>query len=253
MNDPFSILGVAETATPDEIKKKYRRLAQKYHPDRNKDVDAESKFKEVNEAYDTLSNDKKRQDYLNSRKKAETKNRYTHSFADDEEESIADIFRKFRDSQQNSKQYATITLEQAYKGAFLKVSGDTYYVSPGTAHGTKYQVKGKLVEIIVMAHPKFKRSENDLLVDVTLSIAEAVLGIDAILTHLDNTQLKFKIPSGIQPGQIVRLSGKGMPSFDRNGASGDLLIRCTVSIPKEIGTAQKLFYKSIMSRDIITV
>ena len=61
MKDYYSIVGVDQSASYEEIKKSYRKLAQKYHPDKNEgDKDAEAKFKEINEAYDTLSDDKKR-------------------------------------------------------------------------------------------------------------------------------------------------------------------------------------------------
>ena len=64
MSDYYNILGVNKTATPDEIKKAYRKLAIKYHPDKNPgDKSAEEKFKEINEAYDVLSDEKKRADY----------------------------------------------------------------------------------------------------------------------------------------------------------------------------------------------
>ena len=61
--DYYSVLGVAKTATADEIKRAYRKLAAKFHPDRNKAADAEDQFKEVAEAYEVLSDTQKRQMY----------------------------------------------------------------------------------------------------------------------------------------------------------------------------------------------
>ncbi|GHU34373.1 hypothetical protein FACS1894166_11730 [Bacilli bacterium] len=61
--DYYEILGIPKSATPDEIKRAFRRLAMQYHPDRNKAADAEAKFKEVNEAYEVLSDTNKRTTY----------------------------------------------------------------------------------------------------------------------------------------------------------------------------------------------
>jgi molecular chaperone DnaJ len=61
--DYYEILGIPKSATPDEIKRAFRRLAMQYHPDRNKAADAEAKFKEVNEAYEVLSDSNKRATY----------------------------------------------------------------------------------------------------------------------------------------------------------------------------------------------
>lgn len=258
MNDHFTTLGVTESSTAEEIKKAYRRVAMKYHPDRNlNDPSAEAKFKEANAAYEILADDKKRTEYINSRKNpnfnSQHKNRYTHHYEEDEvSEPLSELFRHFN-KHKPIKQYVTITLENAFTGKFYdRANEESFYIPPGTANGTKFFIKGSMVEIIIMAHDKFKRSENDLLVELTISVPEAILGIDAVITHLDKTQLKFKIPAGIQSGQIIRLAGKGMPIIDKSRAFGDLLVRCSVTIPKEVGTAQKLFYKSLMSRDVIT-
>jgi len=84
MKDYYEILGVSRNASLDEIKQRYRELALKYHPDRNKDKNAEEKFKDINEAYAVLSNPEKRKEYDN-----------IGSYKFNEMFSEADIFRDF--------------------------------------------------------------------------------------------------------------------------------------------------------------
>ena len=260
MKDYFAALGVEESASPEEIKKAYRKLAMKYHPDRNpNDSTAEEKFKEVGEAYETLSDEKKKEAYLLNRKRP--KNDWSHSPWGDrskyeahfDEDQMSDLFERFkRQQQKNFKQFATITLKQAYTGSSIKVDGTYVFIPAGTINGTKFNANGIIVEVNIVPNSKFKRSGDDLLVDITIGVPEAILGVDVLFTHVDDTQLKFKIPAGIQPGQIVKLTGKGMPRVGKRD-SGDLLIRCAIQIPKTVSMAQQSFYKSILSKDLITL
>jgi DnaJ-class molecular chaperone len=77
-------------------------------------------------------------------------------------------------------------------------------------------------------------------------------GVEAILEHLDGVKLQFKIPQGIQPGQIIKLSGKGMknPEMDR---FGDVLVRVTITIPKVLTDEQKSIIEQLVQRKIITI
>ena len=77
-------------------------------------------------------------------------------------------------------------------------------------------------------------------------------GLEAILEHLDRTKLQFKIPAGIQQGQIIKLSNKGMnnPETDR---VGDLLVRCSIVIPRNLTEEQKGILKKMSTRDSINI
>jgi molecular chaperone DnaJ len=101
MKDYYAILGVAESATDDDIKKAYRSLAMKYHPDRNPgDLTSESKFKEVTEAYDILSDPKKRQKYNSFKSRGGA---YSDFNIDDYQSSVQDAFRDFFRNQDSSR------------------------------------------------------------------------------------------------------------------------------------------------------
>jgi DnaJ-class molecular chaperone len=87
---------------------------------------------------------------------------------------------------------------------------------------------------------------------VSISSIEAILGVEAILDHLDGAKLQFTIPAGIQPGQIVKLAGKGMrnPEIDRDG---DVLVRISINIPRNISDDEKNILKSLSHRESINI
>lgn len=265
--DYYEILGLAKSASDEEIKTAYRKLAMKYHPDRNQgnEADAEIKFKEVKEAYETLSDPQRRTHY----------NNYGHGgphgpdvFSQngfntgniDINEIFSSIFGNngfnFNGGPQQHRQVIqiiNITLNDAYMGKTFKLDQNTSINIPsGTRSGTKFFVNEKLYRIDIQHHPKFKRSNDDLLVDVEINSIEAILGIEATLEHMDNSRLQFKIPEGIQAGQIIKLGGKGMknPETDR---FGDMLVRISVSTPRLLTEEQKNILKTLNHRNSIDI
>jgi DnaJ-class molecular chaperone len=155
--------------------------------------------------------------------------------------------------QHQSLHIVTISLVDAYIGKTFNLDSKTTIVVPrGTRSGTKFFVENKLYRVDVQPHSKFKRANDDLLVDIEISAIEAMLGVDAILEHLDGAKLQFTIPQGIQPGQIVKLSGKGMknPEIDR---CGDVLVRVTINIPRTLTEDQKTALKTLTRRNSINI
>ena len=249
--DYYEILGVARTATDDEIKKKYRQLAMKHHPDRNQDVaSSEEKFKEVKEAYEILSNSQLRAQYdvhgHNTPSQFSNYNTYT---MDDVLKSFYTGDNLFR-HQKKQIYLIHITLEECYTGKQIIIDSNQIYIPSGIPNGSEITYKDKIYRIDVRPHYKFNRINNDLLIEVSINAFEAMTGIDAVITHLDNRKLEFKIPAGIQPGQIIKLSGMGL-SF--NLQKGDLLIKISVLIPKVLTDIQKNTIKQFQSRSIINI
>lgn len=273
--DYYEVLGVAKDASDDDIKRAYRKLAMKYHPDRNTDGDkasAEIKFKEAKEAYECLSDPQKREAY-NRHGHASTDPNFNGGFRPGGQQwsthhnvDINEIFSSmfgggnpfsgmFNAGQrpQQQRQLINISLEDAFTGKQVRLSGGlSFNIPAGIRSGTRFVSENIIYQIDVLQHHKFKRSNDDLLVDIEISAIEAMLGIDAELDHLDNTVLQFAIPAGIQNGQIVRLANKGMknPESDQRG---DLLVRISITIPKTLTDEQKAFLKTMQRREIVNI
>jgi DnaJ-class molecular chaperone len=271
--DYYEILGVTKSATDEDIKKSYRRLASKYHPDKfpgdnSPERDrAEETFKKINEAYDTLGNPEKRVLYNNGG--ASGNPFFTQHTAGASAAEFRDIFDdllksgtftgfKFEQDPSTHRarpntQIVLISLEDAFLGKSIRVlPGTTIKVPAGVRSGTKFYGDGKFFQVDIQPHFKFKRANDDLLIDVQINAIEAILGVDTVLDHLDGSQFEFKIPAGIQPGQIVKLTSKGMknPETDR---MGDMLVRLSITIPRSLSDADKAILKNLVHRESIKI
>ena len=270
--DYYEILGLAKNSSDDEIKKSYRQLASKYHPDKITGDDnspekkqAEEKFKEVREAYETLSDVEKRNQYDMHGHNASA---FNHGFQHPHQQHPAefdDLLRSFfsggrfndgmfgQPQKQQVIHVVNISLNDAYIGKTIKVDSTvTINIPKGARSGTKFFVDNKLYRIDILPHQKFKRANDDLLIDVDVSTIEAMLGVDVELAHLDGGKLQFKIPPGIQPNQIVKLASKGMknPETDKQG---DIMVRINITVPKLLTELEKVALRSISHRTTINV
>ncbi|MEA2030630.1 MAG: DnaJ C-terminal domain-containing protein [candidate division Zixibacteria bacterium] len=230
----YDILGVSENASVDEIKRSFRQLAKKYHPDRNRgDKTTETKFKEISEAYDTLSDKKKRQEYDTMRKYgafAGTGNGGAGGGfpggqgAGGANFNFSDLFRqgsggrggfqtfRFGGGNQGTNGFEDI-ISQFFGGA--QGSSSNHFSRKRRARPTRGQ---------------------DLTASLNISFMESVNGAKKIL-HIaqTNKKLAVKIPVGIESGGKIKLVGQGMPNprcgpnpqggrNPRGGHSGDLII-----------------------------
>lgn len=192
--DYYKALGVDKKATPDEIKKSFRKLAVKYHPDRNpNDKSAEDKFKEINEAYAVLSDPKKKEEY----------DTYGSS-GFHKQYSQEDIFRGF-DFSNVYKDMGTAGGEDIFSRLFGGAFGG------GRAQGG------------FRAGPQ---RGGDLEMETDVSFRDAAMGAEKLVAFRRNgvrEELKVRIPAGVDNGSKIRISGKGGQG-EAGGAAGDLFL-----------------------------
>ena len=272
--DYSKVLGVSDDASKDEIKRAYRKLAQKHHPDANKDdATAEQRFKEISEAHSVLSNDEKRKEYDEVRRFARTGggpgvgfgrrtpggtrvnvgdigDLFGGLFGD--EVPVEDIFGfRVRRKGQDVETEAHLTFEDAANGTTFELAdGTKVRVPPGVKDGARIKVAGKgrpgpdggepgdlYVRVHVEPHPFFSLGNNgDLIVDFPVSITEAALGAKVEVPTLDGT-VTVKIPPGTRAGKTLRVKGKGGPRS--RGGHGDLLVKVRVEVPQKLSKKER--------------
>lgn len=247
----YHTLGVQPGASQEEIKKAYRKLAAKHHPDRGGDAE---EFKKVQEAYDYLSNPQKQDNGNPFRNGNFDFNDYNfvHPNMDDVfySKSREDVFREFRSNfQKNPDAIASIsiTLEQAYNGTdfFLDVgfAKEILQIQPGTRDGAKLRIPGKghhryktappgdlIVKIKVICPPHILREEDDLYQEITVCSLDAITGSEVVVNHISGKSLKVKIPAGTQNESRLRLSGWGMPN-QVTGKKGNMYVITKLRTP----------------------
>lgn len=205
--DCYEVLGISRNADNSTIKKAYRKLAKKYHPDMNPgNQQAEQKFKEVTDAYNILSDPEKRKVY----------DRYGYA-AFDGTGSESDFYKnQNRDYQQSHFSYDDMD------GMFGDIFGDIF--GNRGFHRTGFYQDGFRQE-------EFRQKGSDITADIDISFDEAVYGGEKLIHLKDETgktiTLKIQIPAGIDTGKIIRLRGKGQPGTGGEEA-GDLLLQVTV-------------------------
>lgn len=256
MKDYYKVLGIDRNASEAEIKNAYRRLAKKYHPDVSQETDATQKFQELQEAYSILKDPQKKSAYDNPQQRVHQ--HYHQHGGHDPFSSFQDIFdilrRRHGTSYREVKTYTIrLTLEEAYTGTTRNIDGSTFRVPPGVRTGNRLSVSDFYVDVLVLHHPKYRRAGDDLLITVTVNAFEAILGTELIIQHIDGTQLKSKIPAGIQHGQVLRLQNKGMPNPEVAGRRGDLLIQVAVEIPTDLTDEDKAAIMSFKHRTTINL
>lgn len=211
--DYYEVMGVAENASPDEIRKAYRRLARKYHPDVSSAPDAEEKFKQVGEAYEVLKDADKRAEYDNLRKYG--------AFDGGQFRPPPDW-----DRQAGARGAGSADFDPRHFSDFFEA---IYGRQAGSRAGT--------------GNADFSLRGEDIHANLSISLAEAFTGATrtfSLATHAydesgravpETKTLKAKIPAGVVSGQKIRLRGQGGPGFG-GGANGDLLLQVDIEPDK---------------------
>ncbi len=304
--DYYKVLGVERNAGKDEIKRAYRRLALKTHPDRNPgNAKSEEQFKEINEAYQVLSDPEKRSRYDQLGESysqwqqggapaggfnwedwstpAQTGNVRVNvgNLEDILGGDFSEFFRRIfggvpdmgnPDSGRNTyqrmrrganpsyQQDVTISLTEAFQGTSRRIEVDgrrlDVKIPPGAKTGTKVRVanaiptgnagqKGDLYLVIRVADdPRYQVKGNDLHTEVAIDLYTAVLGGDVTVQTLSGNVV-LTIPPGIQPGQSIRLAGRGIPRLNSPGTKGDLFVHIKVKIPHNLTSRQKELFQEL--------
>lgn len=266
--DYYSILGVDRSANQDEIKRAYRRLAAQHHPDRGGDT---AKFQELQAAYDTLGDPDKRAQYDNPQPQGfQQFGGFPPGFEDlFRTGPFSDIFgRRAQPRNRSLNMQTTISLEDAYFGRDIitdvqlpsgRIQTLEVKIPPGVRHGMTLRLNGVGDDSIsnaprgdinlavnVAPHNIFKRENDDLVMEHTITCFEAILGKHITVYTIDNRQLSVNIPPGIQPGKMVSVQGYGMPSVNNPIMKGRLLINININIPTTLTNEQKNILKQFI-------
>jgi DnaJ-class molecular chaperone len=266
--DYYATLGIQRNASDAEIKKAYRSMAMKYHPDRGGD---EKKFKEISQAYEYLSDPQKKQIIdlggdPNAQQGAGGFGQSPFEFHFNSG-NMNDIFGNFgfggfgRQPQRRNRSLnvnVEITLEDVLSGkdftAEVSIPGKNKMINiqipPGIEHGQQIRYEGMgddsipglkpgdlLVNIVVREHGRYRREGTSLIIEREVSVWDALLGASIEIQTLDRKTLSMSLPSGTQPDTVMSCKGEGLPNM-RTRQRGNLLIRIKVIVPKLINPEQ---------------
>ena len=253
----YDILGVSKSASDKEIKSAFRKLAQKYHPDAGGD---EAKFKEISEAYETLSDEKKRKEYdqmLMFGGMPGAGGAYSGGYG-----AGAGAGRNRARKGGDLSLTVDVTAEDALRGVTHKVTyripstGEqqtiTVSVPAGAVDGGKLRYKrrgeygvagGERGDLVVTTHveehPLFKRKGADVTMEVPISVYEAALGCAVDVPTPGGATVRLKVPAGTQTGKKFRFKEMGAPDVKHRGRTGALLVEIKVQVPTNLSDDER--------------
>jgi curved DNA-binding protein len=289
--DYYKILGVDRDAKPEDIKKAYRKLARKLHPDLNpNDKEAHKKFQQANEANEVLSDPEKRAKYdkygkdwqhgdefekaRQQQQRQQQSYRGGQSFSEGfGEDDFSDFFSsmfggssgsggrstKYRGQDYNAELH--LKLEDVFRThqQTLTINGKNVRITipAGVENGQKIKLKGYgspgvnngpsgdlYLTFVIEDHPRFKRLGNDLHITQEIDVYTAVLGGEITVDTLGG-KVKVKAKPETQNGSKIKLKGKGVPVYKKEGEFGDLYITWSVKIPTDLTEKEKDLFEQL--------
>ena len=284
--DFYKVLGIDKKAAADEIKKRYRALARDLHPDKTKgDVAKEEEFKAVSEAYEILSDPKKRAEYDEARslfarggfRASQGGGDFGDIFGGGNPQDIfANLFgaaagRRGPRKGQDLQTEATISFRESVFGTTLDLRlgmdrGQSQNISArvpaGVNDGAKIRMKGKgspgeagpgdlFIQLHVKPHPIFGRKGENLTLTLPVTFAEAALGADIKVPTLSDDYVTVRIAPGTPTGRTLRVKGRGVT---KGSTTGDLLVTVEVQVPQRVDgkalDALKKFAEETATEDV---
>jgi len=271
----YETLNVSKDATPEEIKKSYRKLVKEHHPDKTGGDDL--KFKQISEAYETLSDPVKKEKYDNKSSGYSTFNNFRRNqeytsawqnafsgFGGD----FADMFNQSFGGEARGHDVRismNITLEESYDGVrkYIDVGmgGFNINIPRGIYSGTKLKVPGRgaphsvnssappgdiILTINVLPDPELIVNGSDIYVDLTLSWIDLLLGGEFEI-HTKFKTIKIKVPQGSHDSKLLRVVGQGMPIYNAEGF-GNLMVKLR-TLPVNLSESEIELLKKIKNQN----
>lgn len=269
--DYYDVLGVSKSANADEIKKAYRKQALEWHPDRHKDdkETAEKRFKEINEAYQVLSDSQRRSSYDQFGTAGSAGNPFAGGFQGGRAGPFTytytttggqgmpfdfgdpfDIFEQFfgggnpfggAQRREVPRYSMTIDFMEAVKGVSKEVDVEgkarKIKIPAGIYEGARINFGDFTLSVNIKPDKLFERQDDDIYVSVAIPFSLAVLGGE-IKVPTVNDEIKIRVRPGTPGGTMIRLRGEGVPHLHGRG-KGDEYVRLNILVPEKLNKNQK--------------